>query len=641
MAANRPASLRVIDSTTSTTYDFPFSIKDGAREYHWDIHSHQVGSDVRLQPNRTYPFRSRLFPLTGGLNADRLSANPDTYAKANGDASYPNLFVPPPKHTSITLTNGNSPFLILEFNSLLFIIGGRYVYTIDPTAHTANLDKDLGVGKAATWADVYQNELIVSMGESEHQWKRNTAGTWAQSADVFSIATGLVDSKFWRAASTNKLNNCITGPNTLANYVPASPNEYTVGDTTCSVNCIIDYQGGVWVGKADGMYAADPTGVFHNQTPQLHAWQHADNCKGSFVAQGSLWVPSAAGLLQVTQGASIDNGPEIVARPDYRFWVRGGVEHSGNIYLLCTDQAASEETVILKMVRVAKNQYVYHEWCRLGDTTKGYAIAITTVSTVPEMYVTHGNNAEYVSLALGGGRDIDDTLHVYGTASVLETGRISPSGGEGSLAPVDLGLEFLLEGVEVVCKLRTGDSITAAYRIDNQSYTNLLDNAESGSGVAAITGPTTDYQSVIRYAPANTSGQFLEVKLTCVNAAGSGTNRPEIIDAYAFGYLRPKPTNLLLTTLVLDGTTWSGQGTSGQLSAMDAHTLIDHWQNEAIELELQLEDYQENKTTRFIVTYNALKEDDANPGNASMLKPQYKFDVYWNRTFHSPDYGVS
>ncbi len=729
-------------------------------------------------------------------------------------------------------------------------------------------------------------------------------GTWTQATDAtYAIALGVVDSKLWRAETVNQLSNCITAPLTLTSWTPSSGDEHTVGDTTYPVNTIIDYQGGIWAGCADGMYAADPTYTFHNQTPQLKQWSHvnncfpedtkvswdkglqkifrrwyegpmvkvttasgyelsgtpnhpiltnlgwkalgllvegdsiicsgfrkgmsfsnpnienmntsigeifnllslkgarsqresgtpidfhgdgshsdvdviaangllwsdaltllgkpidqnslissnkvfsllscksslskflttrsnsfsrtmrgacqgktllgrearlvkakafaggsdldssfpessadrefgdtiltsdsgvaqphqivideivgihresfaghvfnletdlglygandiiAHNCKGAFTAHGSLWVPSAVGLLRIKIGLSVVQGPEIVNRPDYRFWVRGGVEIGGNIYLLCNDEATTENTVVIKMIRNPNdaNVYTYHEWCRLGGTTVGYFIGVTTKSVPAEIYVGYGNNAKYINLASGGGRDIDDGNHNYGLASVLEFGR-------KMLGP-DFGVVATVQGVETVCKLRTDDSLTISLKMDGGSYVDLLTTQEGGSGTAAIPGPTTNYQSIIRYAVTSSVGQFAEVKITGTHAAGNGTDRTEILDCFIFGQLRPLVTDVLVAGLVCDGATINGLGVYPGVSAMDLHRIFSGWMAGSTVLELQLANYQENKTTRFMVADVQLEEVANEPGEGQGSNPFSKLTVTFVRTLYGPDYG--
>ena len=585
MAANRSKDLTLIDG--STTYTFPITEENGARKI---IFKSRPWQDA----DPTYPFRKSLFPIDGGVSRDHLDPASRNYGKNNGDASYPNSWVHPPLLTTITLTNGATPYKFKVFNSKIFVLGGRYMYYIDPTTNTATEDKDFGVGKTAVDMEVFNNELVVAMGESEKIYTRNTSGTWTQATDnTFAIAFGVVDSKLWRGEEVNEISNCITAPRTLASYAPTDGNEYTVGDDTWSINSIVDFQGSIWVGKGDGFYAADPTFIFHNQTPQIQKNPNVDNCKGAFIAHASLWVPFINGLLRIRLGSALPYGPEITWRRDFRFWTRGGIEHNGNIYLICTDEAAGSNTTIFKLVPrdEKRSSYVYHEWCRLGSSTKGYAITVTSgISTNPELMVTHGNDVKYLKLGRGGGADIDDTNYAYGLTGELETGKF--------MCGLDQSILTVLVGAEVVCDYSAAnESLTLSYRIDGQAYANLLTTQEGG-GSAAIT-LTTNFQSVRRYAPTTAEGQFVELKWESVLV--TTTSSPEIVDLIAFGYLRPLVTDIITLSLVADGASWSGRGTGNAMDAMETLRLFRDWMNDGSRLEGILYRYDDTKTTRFIV----------------------------------------
>ena len=764
MVATRSPGLRVIEG--SVTYDFPIS-KDGkGRAIAFDSHPWQPGDPKQ-------PFRVRLFPFDKGISADRLYANPRTYAKANADTSFRNLLLHPPRLKSLTLTNGSNQAgsKLVEFNNDLYDVGGRYAYRIGlinsctngsfetdttgwttggtntiarssdhaiygsysckatysnnltlasyavalgeavrylfkahifiptswdggaititatgftagtsagatttttegswvsievymtpdagdlvgtlvisaasaPTAgqaiyindveiHILSEDKDFGAGNAAVDACTFNNVLVVAMGETINIWQRTTT-TWSQSAgSVFAIALGVVDAKLCRVETNNEFSNCLTTPLTLTNWTPADPNEYLVGDTTYACNTIIDYMGGTWVGAQNGMFAVDPTYLFHNQTPQLYKYPHVDNCKGAFVAHGVLWTPSASGLIGIGLRPTVPRGPEKAGRPDYRFWVRGGVEWGGDIYLLCTDEQASENTVIIKMSRDLDDpsQYHYYEWCRLGATTKGYAITVTSKDSRPRLFVKLGADLRVIDLGRGGGRYIDDPNYSYGTAGVLETGKILPG--------PDMSVVHVLQGVETVLDYSaTGESLTLDYRQDQGSYANLLTTQEGG-GTAAISG-TTNFQSVIRYAPSTAVGQFLEIRFTSTLVEATGTNRPEIIDAFAFGYLRPLVTDRLVVALVDDGRTVTGLGMGSGQSSMSMHTLFRNWFNSSTVLELQIADYEEGKTTRFLVTDVQQTEVESGIGIGPMSDPTKVLVVTMVRVPFGPDYA--
>jgi hypothetical protein len=586
MPTDRTKDLVVIDGSNDPLY-FPVVEEGGRQKITFHTRPYQP-EDPR------YPFRKSIFPMDGGVGRDRLSSNARTYAKMNGDVTFPGSFRHPPRLNTVTLTNGNNPFQFKAFDDVIFILGGRYMYYVDPATNTSTEDKDFGVGKAAVSMEVFNNELVVAMGESEKIWTRSAAGVWTQATDnTFAIAFGVVDSKLYRGEEVNQLSNAITAPMTLTSWVPSDGNEYTVGDTTYAIHTIVDFQGAVWVGKGDGMYAADPTFVFHNQTPQIKSNPHADNCKGAWVAHSSLWVPFVNGLLRIRLGSSLPYGPEITWRRDYRYWTRGGVEHNGNIYIIVTDEADVGETTIYKMVPLdlKRSAYTYHEWARLGNTTNGLAITASSKGTNPEIFVTHGNDVKYLKLGRGGGADIDDTNYEYGTAAEVESGRM--------MAGSDLSILTCLVGIEVVCDYSAAnESLTAQYALDGGAYANFLTTQEGG-GTAAITN-TTNIQSVRRYAATDAECQLFEIKLASTLVTQSAT--PEVFDAIVFGYMRPLVTDEV--TVAIDGSdaAWSALGLANGMDAMGAYLKFRQWMNADTQVVVRLDRYDDGNVTRFLVT---------------------------------------
>lgn len=435
MATNTHVSgIRVTDES-SNKWDFPLMPTD------------RGGVGLVIEPQPWEPgdplrrWRIPLHPWEGGLNIDRLTNNPTTYAQANADASNKGELLFPPyvaTASSGDVPNWDGAEKAVLFDGKMFFIGGRYLYYYNPATRTYTEDKDFGSGKASVDGAVFNGELVIAMGETEKIYKRSlgtntsgtadaavtstdttltdtrlsltvdgyvgatvtcnsktmvvtsntattftgsawsggsnpgngnswsVAGTWTQASDAtYAIALGVVGSYLWRGESVNKVSNCASTPLTLANWIPASPNQYTVGDTTYAVNGIVEYGGIPWVGKGDGVYAPDSQGRFKNQTPQLARAPHAENTVGMFIAHGALWVPSSSGLFQVRAGRSRKKGPEITYRPNYRFWVRGGVEYGEHIYLITTDESGSYSSSIIKMTRddhdLTGNEYIYHE----------------------------------------------------------------------------------------------------------------------------------------------------------------------------------------------------------------------------------------------------------------------------------------
>jgi hypothetical protein len=464
----------------------------------------------------------------------------------------------------------------------------------------------------------------------------SVTGTWTQASDAtYAIAVGTVGNAMWRAESTNLLSNCITAPRTLTSYAPTTAaSKYRVGDTTYPVLNITDFGGIPWVGKADGLYAPDNEAKFRNQCPQLASYPHADNTKGIFLGQGALWCPSASGLLRVRSGESVKLGPEITLRPDYRFWVRGGVEWAGALYIVVNDQSAVEKTFVCRMERDAEgltpNEYRYHEFVRAAGTDVGYFIGMLPNAANPSVVFGYGNNGKYFKLGRGGGADTDDPNYAFGTETILETGLVTPA--------EDSSMRSCLLGVETLCDFSAaGETLTIQYAVDEGStYYDLTATSEYTGG--ATIALTDGYETIRRYAPPGTIGQFYKFKFTGALTSATGTDRPEIREAWAFGYLRPRMTDQISVAIVADG----GIGTIGNRDTDPGYKKLDLWRkwgDEGTVLVVKLNDYEEGRVTRFIVNGVKALDVDTSLGTGGGLSTSYQVQVELVRTDFAAEYA--
>lgn len=616
------ADILSITDASSAVYTLPIYTESGRKGLKFTPRPYQP-SDPK------YPWRVPVHPFDGGVAADRLNGPPDTYTDSSDvDASNKGILVPSPLSVAVTLTNGNFPTKLVEFNSLIFILGGRYMYYYNPADNTVTEDKDFGVGKAAVDMAVFNNELVVAMGESEKIYTRNTAGTWTQATDnTFAIALGVVNSLLWRAESTNKISNCITAPRTLTSWVPASPNQYTVGSTTYAINTIIDFNGQVWVGKADGMYSATSTWLFENQTPQLVRYPHTDNCKGAFVAQGALWTPSAAGLLRVKGGTSLPFGPEKTEKPTYRFWVRGGIEFNGFIYLSVEDKAASGLNKIYKMIRdqYDPNKYTYHELIgNLASQVSG-GIIVTTVATNPKLVFGHGQTSvRYAILGRGSGRDIDDGNYVFANTCSIITGLMSLS--------EDPNIPAIIQGAEVLCiEPHANDEIAVHISVNRETDSFAVTYSDVSAGVAAITAQTT-YGMVRRYLATPTEAQMASIKVITNNSNNSSSKRI-IRGIWLFGWSRPKIVDEIEILIPNDGLTLNALGGTAGKSIDELYQKFYDWFDTSEILTVELPDYDEDVTVKCLVSGVEMTDSATLPGYNEVAQNQRVLSVKLQRMF--------
>lgn len=610
-------------TVSSTTKKFKLAPSGSGRGVQVNARPWQPGDKKTM-------WRVPLHPWTGGLNVDRITGR-GTYAKANADASNDGLLLHPPLLADLTFTNGTAPNKIVELNGDIYVLAGRYVQKITASNYSVTEDKDFGAGLAGVDMVVFNNEIIVAMGPSTPIFKRTTT-TWSQASDnTYAIALGVVGEKLWRAESPNLISSCTTTPLTLASWTPASPSQYPAGDTTNSIKSIIDYGGIPWVGRAEGMFAPDPQSRFLNQTPQLQRYPDATyNAIQPWTAWGYLWVPSVAGLMRIKPGESKVFGPEITNRPGYRFRVKSGVEFGGAVYLLCQDGAASANTFVCKMVRDEEQRtgkpYIFHEFVRLGGTSTGHFIGVSTLPTNPTIIVGYGDDCKYFKLGRGAGRDVDDSNYAFGTAMELETGVFIP-GPDRSVVSQPVGVEVTLDYAGA------GESLSLSGSVDGQAYVNLLDTQEGG-GSQAITS-TTNIETKRRYFPASTQGQHVEIKFASTLTSASGTNRPEIYEAWCFGFSHPKMLDTI-TCRVLTGS-------FTQRSGMTRKGILDYFRyhmDAGTEVQIEVSDYEEGNTLRAFITGVTDMEALATPADPKGAVVESAIEIEFTRSDHGPLYAA-
>lgn len=576
--------LQLHDPTSDTDYFFTIVPNQDGRGK-----AIQITSKDWEPADGTLPWRVALHPWAAGIGPDRIEPHITftgdlknrpamVYAKSNADASNPHYLTFPPATNalgSLVTTNyyntatqlrydgsyyGGTTYMgagsntsglfraVRNFNGKAYFAGGQYLYSLD-ASYNYVVVKDFGAGKTIADIEPFNNELIIAMGETEKIWKMTTGEAFTQATDAtYAIALGTTDNKLWRAASVNLISNCITAPLTLTSWVPSAGNEYTAGDTTYSVTDLIEYGGVIAAVKPEGVFFPDSTTVFRNQTPQLATYPDSQNGLGAFVAWGYLWVPSIVGLLRVTVGESLPVGPELSNRPDFRFHVRAGVEWNSHIYLLCTDEASTAQTFVCKMMRNVAGldittPYIYHEWCRLGGVLKGYILIVYTTPTNPTMVAGYGTGAQYMLLGRGSGLDVDDTNYVFGTSMELESGEL--------IATTDLGIEIDLVGIKLVGQQIAGATLTASFDMDNTGSYTSMENRQDEDGHVPVT--ESGMFSVNRYAPPNTVGNIVKVKLTGTLPTGTtGASKTKLREAWLYGGAHPDTTDVITLTVYAD-----------------------------------------------------------------------------------------
>lgn len=569
-------------------------------------------------------FRIPIGMVDGGLAADKVR-NPRGYTATSGsgiDATWPSFFTLPPKTNGITLSSAvamasnGEVRMAVEFDSVLYIMSGRYVHAVT-SAHSVSTSLDLGSGDLGSWLTVVGGQLIVCCGETDFiQRKPAGGGAWVASADVYAQVILPTRRTVWRVRNgTTAIDNSVSGMDantsslatammTDANWTsPGSSAGYVVGDSSYQVRWGVEYQGGAWFGRADGMFQNDTEGNYFNRTPQLRESPDIGNALGSAVIFGSLFVPSKnRGLLRVRTGESIAVGPEQIGTPNKSWWVRSMVEHNRAAYLLATDEQGTRQSV-LKMVPddlgISGQEYVFHELQDVVGTNKSPWLQIFQATTNPELFWGGGSattTGTYSRLGRGGGRDIDDSNYQYAAAGELITGNIRPSAGRS--------MQATLHGVDVyTTMLGTSPTLTITYNVDDfvgaEPATTMYTNRESASGSSVSSSGRARFYATTSGA----TGSTFNFKFALAQGGTpAGTTRSMVHEAYAFGVLKPFITDYI--QLTLDCADGDGVGQNGiriGKRAKEVYRQCKAWQRDNSVLTMNLAEYEEDKTVRVIV----------------------------------------
>lgn len=583
------------------------------------------------------PWRLAIHPWNAGLGPNRVNASVTlggelknrpsmSYAKGNVDSAHGTFATFPPAYTLLESSVIASLYLdsvedlyydgsmyggiaymgaasagaafsdvVRNFNGKAYFAGGQYLFSVNSSL-ALTLVKDFGAGKTIADIEVFNNELVIAMGESEKIWKMDTAESFTQASDnTFAIALGRTNELLWRAETKNLISSCITTPLTLTNWAPASGSQYSAGDTSFSITDLKEYGGSILAIRPDGVFLADGNTDFHNQTPDLATYPDLENGQGSATGWGYFWIPSVIGLIRMQIGEAVVVGPELSERPGFRFRVRAVVPWQNAMYLICTDEEESEETFICKMTRDtanANNPYAYHEWMRMGTTDKGYVIVVYTGATNPTLIAGRGLGLSLTTLGRGSGQDIDDSLYPYGTSMVLEPGLV--------VATADLGIEIDLIGVKVVGKQVTDGTLTVQHDMDDTGTWRNLESTVDGPGIVPITDEGVF--ATTRYAQPNVTGHMLYLRILGTMPEGQmGEDRTEIYEIWAWGNSHPETTDIITIDIYSDVRSRVRGLIQGRRKNKNTFRMLRDWCYSSKVVELKIPEYDNGEHVRVVI----------------------------------------
>ena len=450
--------------------------------------------------------------LTGGYGSwnDRVERK---YHWGYGvDCRFSKMALSGPLLTTITLTDATptpdatSTASVSDFeehDGKLWVIGGRYVFAIG-SDYSVTVGFDAGVNKTVTDIEEWKGTLYAARGFGINEFIASHAasaavGTWTTDADVQRGYLWPLWDKLYGTDSTYSLKSVATDPMTLADWSAA----YTIGDTGQSITSLATLEDELYIGKEDGVFGLDTSGIGTLLSPELRPYRCSTNCKGMKVWHGTLIVPHLRGLLQYVsrgdgthsvmpigpgRGAMNDNpirGIITAVTGDEKYlyaalWTGAPTAATGTTYILagCPDEQSGE--------------WAWHPLIKFADNKRCDALYISSLWTNPHLWMGYGNDIAYIKLPRGMDNPCLDPNCTYALSGTLRYQRHDLS------APASYKV---WKSIEI-----EADNLSAERYIT--IYTRL-DNGEWQSWGNAYQSPRT----VITFGENGIAGKTIELRL--------------------------------------------------------------------------------------------------------------------------------
>lgn len=444
----------------------------------------------------------------------------------NMDARFPEQLLPGPLVTTIDTDCGSNVVAFFERDGQLFCVGGRYCKKIALADDEPSTDKDFGEGKVATDAMVYNDVAYVGMGYDDGFWARSITG-WVQASGLYMGKMVVFKDSAWASVSQYEVSKFATAPAIASNW----SYKYDIGDPGKAITSLTELANLLYVGKRDGLYVLDMTGLGQRVTPELAAYTHADNCVNMSPWHGSLWVPHLRGLLNyrslgaqgflvtpATPGGPVDEGNpvhgQITAMAGDDEWLYAALYNAdGDTYILAGREAGQAERPFVD------GPLIWHPLAKI-ESVKCEAMHISGLYTNPRLYFGLDDDVGYIILPRAGGNPINDPNCRY-----TLTGSIYlPSHSWASPATTKIWKSISIQGD----KISSARYIDVYYRIDDGVW------VKAGTATFAT-------QHILALAQQGVSGRKIEIRedYTIPNTAAPfllravvlrGAERPQTVD---------------------------------------------------------------------------------------------------------------
>ena len=231
-----------------------------------------------------------------GYGDDRYQVEGRYHYGVGADARFPGMVLPGPALTVVSTGLADDVTAFAEVGGALLFLAGRYVKRF--TAAGAIAD-ECDLGSAAVDMEAFRGNLYVGLGFGAGAYihRRDAAGVWTADNDVQRGHMAVLGERLWATSGPAEVRGVANDPMTAADWTGA----YPVGDPGTVITGLVGLEDLLYVGKSDGLYVLDSSGIAWQRTPELRGVVDASNCAGMGAWHGALWVPHLRGLLRVQE----------------------------------------------------------------------------------------------------------------------------------------------------------------------------------------------------------------------------------------------------------------------------------------------------------------------------------------------------